>query len=300
MNELAIEVSMELRDELDSAPEQPYVDPRTIPTRFSLLKKLALSPAHYLEACQAPQDDSLAARLGALMPGVNKRNEALRFGTAVHLFLLGDVAKVSRFSGRRAGKAWTEHQAKAADEGCIEILNDREWVQAKGVAEAIKAHELAMKLLLDGTDVEKRIDWSWMGKQCRSTPDARSKKHMVDLKTAQTAQPHMFTRAGERLYYHCQAAFYLEALEKTGEPLPEDCFIIAVEKTRPHPVTVMRFDTETLELGAKQIRLWFEQLLQCESANKWPVYVPAPAIATFSINVAEPFAVEIDGERVEV
>lgn len=301
MNDAALDLSGELRDDLDDVAEQPFVDPRTIPTRFSLLKKFSLSPAHYLEACQQPQDDTIASRLGNLKPGIAKKTEALRFGTAVHLFLLGDAHHVGRFTGgRRAGKLWDGFQVESANRGQQVILNDREWVQAKSVADAIRVHDLAMKLLFDGTDVEKRIDWSWMGKACRSTPDARSKRHMVDLKTAQTAQPAWFTRAGERLYYHCQAAFYIQALEELGEPIPEDCYVIAVEKTRPHPVTVMRFDTETLQLGARQVRLWFEQLLQCEAANKWPVYVPAPAIATFSITPAEPFVVEIDGEKMEL
>jgi hypothetical protein len=285
--------------EIEDAPSA-FIDPRTIPTRFSLLKLMAECPAKYLHACQQPQDDSLAARLGAVNPGVKSRGEALRFGTAVHEMLLGSEAKIAVYGGRRAGKAWDAFQVDASERGCVEILNAREHAIARGVVGALKRHPIAMKLLLDGTTVEQKIEWSWMGKACRSTPDARSKKHMVDLKTARTAHPRMFERQGAALYYHAQAAFYSQALEAVGEPVPDDCYVIAVEKTQPHPVTVMRFDSEALDIGARLNRLWFEQLLQCEAANHWPEYVPPPAIASFSIASRAGFEVEIDGERVEV
>jgi hypothetical protein len=291
----AVSLSDDLRDELD---ERPFIDPRTIPTRYSLLKHMALSPAHYLEACQQPQDDSLASRLGSF---ATDKKEALRFGSGVHLFLLGDDAKVYRFSGRRAGKAWEAAQLEAAEKGCVVILNDKEYVHAQAVAAAVRGNATAMRLLFDGTDVEKRLDWSWMGKACRSTPDARCARWIADLKTAQTAQPEMFMRHGARFYYHAQAAFYVQALEGLGLPIPEDCYVIAVEKPRPHPVTVLRFTADTLELGARSVRLWFERLLQCEAANSWPEYAPHPAIVDFAIEPkGEPFSIEIDGEKVEV
>lgn len=292
------DLTAELEDALTAAA---FVDPRTVPTRFSLLKLMAECPAKYLHACQQPQDDSLASRLGALNPGVKSRSEALRFGTAVHLMLLGDDKKIAVYTaGKRAGKAWEVFQKDAGERGCAEILNAREHAIARGVVDALRRHPVAQRLLLDGTVIEQKIEWSWMGKACRSTPDARSKTHLVDLKTAQTAHPGMFARQGARFYYHAQAAFYLQALEAAKLPVPSDAYVIAVEKTLPHPVTVMRFDAESLDVGARLLRLWMEQLLQCESANVWPEYVPAPAIADFTLAQPSGFAVEIDGERVEV
>jgi hypothetical protein len=232
---------------------------------------------------------------------VKSRSEALRFGTASHEMLLGDENKIAVYTaGKRAGKAYDAFVKDASDRGCIEVLNAREHAVARGVVDALKRNKTAMRLLLDGTTIEKKIEWSWMGKACRSTPDARSKAHMVDLKTARSAHPGMFARQGASLYYHAQAAFYLQALEAAGEPLPADCYVIAVEKVAPHPVTVMRFDAESLSVGARLIRLWFEQLLTCESSNVWPEYVPVPAIADFSLAPRDGFTVEIDGESVEV
>jgi hypothetical protein len=298
MDSTALDLSEQLVEELNAVDP---VDPRSIPVRFSLLKLMAECPAKYWWACQQPQDDSLAARLGALNPGVKSRGEALRFGTAVHQMLLGDEKKIAVYTaGKRVGKAWDKFQADAAERGCVEVLNARENDVARGVVDALKRHPIASRLLLDETIIEQRIDWEWMGRKIRSTPDARSKNHIVDLKTCQSAHPGMFMRQGARLYYHAQAAFYLQAMEAAGEPVPEHCYVVAIEKVKPYVVSCMRFDAESLDIGSRLIRLWFEQVLQCEAANKWPEYVPPPSIVDFSITPREGFAIEIDGERVEV
>ena len=260
----------ELAEEL-AANDRPFVDPRTIPTRYSLLKQLALSPAHYLHACQRPQDDSMATRLGAF---ATDRKEALRFGTGVHLMLLGMVERVAKFTGgRRAGKVWEAFQLDAAERCCDVILNEKEHASCVAVADSIRRHETAMRLLFDGTQVEKRIDWTFCGKACRSTPDARSPAHVTDLKTAVTAEPGMFIRQALRMFYHAQAALYSDAIEAVGEPRPADAYVIAVEKSAPRPVSILRFTERSLTAGSKLCRLWIEQLLACERANEWPEYI---------------------------
>ena len=285
-----------------------FVDPRTIPTRFSLLKNMALSPAHYLEACQRDQDDSIAARLARAHVGPD-RSAALRFGTAAHAMLFG-TGSVAVFRGPvRRGKAWEAFQRMAAEDEHVEILNEREHALAVEIVTAIRKHPTAMRLLFDGTIVETRIDWEWMGKACRSTPDARVPgKHVTDLKTCQSAQPEAFRRHALRLFYQAQASFYGTCLEEVGEPLPESFYVVAVEKARPFPVTVLRFTADAMELGAKLVRLWFERLQICEEANVWPVYAPSPAIVDLDIDhwgrdeeeAAGKVQLEIDGKKVAV
>ena len=295
----ALDLSGELAAELEAnEPVHERVRPQDIPTRFSLLKTMALSPAHYLEQCQYPQDDSLASRLGKMMPGIHKRTEALRFGTAVHAMLLGNKGRVARFGGRRAGNVWVNFQKEAAAAGAIEILNDREYLQAEGVAGAIMRNDLAMRLLFDGTDVEQRIDWTYVGKPCRSTPDARGINWIADLKTAQTAEPAAFIRNAVKLFYHAQAALYCEAIESTGKPRPVDSYVIAVEKSRPMPVSVLRFTERTLEQGMKLCRGWVERLNICEATDEWPEYVSE--IAPFDIGGDEPLELEWNGRKFEV
>jgi len=275
-----------------------FGDPRDIPTRFTLLKQMAECPAKYLDACQRDQDDSLASRLGGATHA-RDRKEMYRFGTAVHAFTF-ETGEVAVFTGaRRAGKEWDAFRADAADRGCVEILNVRENALALEVSAAIRRNKTAMRLLdEDAVEREKRIDWEWLTKACRSTPDARGRTYIVDLKTTQSANPTLFVRQGARLYYHCQAALYRRAVEAAGHPAPSDAYVIAVEKSPPYPVTVMRFVEDTLDLGDRMTRLWMERLLQCEVANAWPEY--SAAIVDFAIDAdASPFVVEIDGEKIE-
>lgn len=294
------QLSLELAGELagnDEDRTRPYVDPRTLPTRHSLLKKMAESPAHYLEACQQPQDDTLAARLGAFATTGTKRSEALRLGTAIHSMVTG-IGRVELYPARRAGKAWDAFQARAADEGAIEILNQKEWDLASGVVASLKAHDEAMRLLFDGTIVEQRIDFEYCGKACRATPDARAPgRFIVDLKTTVSSEPERFARDARQRFYHAQADLYLEAIERTGEPRPGDAFVIAVEKTRPYPVTIFRFTEDLLELGARMNRLWIERLKNCEAANVWPVYAPPPAVIDLGLPDFGGF--EVNGKQLE-
>lgn len=272
------QLGLDLNRELADAPP-PYVDPRTLPGRHSLLTKMALSPAHYEWACQQPQDHAIgiASKLGKLV--TNHASDPalpLRFGTACHEMLLGRPEQVAVWSGgKRQGKEWDKFRVASADCGFATILNTKEWAHAKSVVESLRRHSRACELLFAADAViEQRIDWSLMGKAMRSTPDARSKttRHLADLKTTVSSEPRRFHWHSLRYYYHSQAALYRRAIAAIEGWTPEDCYIVAVEKPPPHPVTVFRFTDEALLMGDKLIRLWMEQLLACERANVWPGY----------------------------
>jgi hypothetical protein len=265
----------------DDRKASAFIDPRNIPTRYSLLKKLDLSPAHYLEACQEYEDDSLKGRLASF---ASDRTEAFRIGGAIHAMLTG--GKVVVYGGRRdpRAKAWQEFQVEAADKGVAEILIASEMALVRDVADAIRAREDAMRLLFDGTIVEQRIHWKWMGKEIGSTPDARCKAYTVDLKSARSSHPESFRRQSRSLFYHAQAELYGHAMEEVGEGRPPEAYVIAVEKKRPYPVTIFRFTDEMLELGAKMNRKWMERLLQCEHANHWPGYTPVGAVVDLDVD----------------
>jgi len=283
--------------ELERAAAAAYVDPRTVPARFSLLKLMAECPAKYREACQQDQDDSLAARLGAASSG--DRSGALLFGTAVHALLLGKP--IALYPGPvRRGKVFDAFRTDCEAKGVVAILIESEWGPVHAVADAIRRHKTATRLLLDGSTIEQRIDWTWLGKAMRSTPDAwKLGSHVAELKTAVSAKPEHFVRQGLRLYYHAQAALYGTCLDETGRGGVGDVYVIAVEKRRPHPVSVLRFTERVLEVGARLCRRWIEHLLVCERANEWPDYISG--IGEFDLDDDREFSggIEVDGERVE-
>lgn len=284
---MTLELAAELADNATDTP-RPYVDPRTLPTRFSLLKLMNECPAKYEHACQQDQDDSLASRLGAF---ASDRKEAFRIGNAIDQMLTAgsdELAKkrVRLYTGRRDPRvqAWKDFQKEAAADGAVEILIESEMATVRPVVDAIRRREDAMKLLFDGTFVQKRIDWEWMGKKVRSTPDAYSKTHIVDLKTSQSAKPEAFKRDSRKFFYHAQAELYSHALLDTQGISVPDHFLVVVEKQAPHPITIFRFTEEMLDIGAKMNRLWMERLQQCELANRWPVYAPEPAIVDIDVD----------------
>jgi hypothetical protein len=131
-----------------------------------------------------------------------------------------------------------------------------------------------------------------MGRACRGTPDAvhlipdgkgGSKKIGVELKTCVTSHPERFAWQCRKMSYHAQCAWYKHGLERSmaypAGPVTE-FFVVAVESTVPYPVTVFRFDEESLIMGHKQNRLWLEQLLGCERSGHFPAYTECDVALT--------------------
>jgi hypothetical protein len=266
-------MSAELRDEL-AGPTRRIVDPRSVPVRFSNLKRMAQSPAHYRAACQYPDGDTLSRRLGR---GVH----AMLFGQPLVLW----TGKV------RNGKAWDAFEGLHSDK---EILNAKEHAQASSITRAIRSNADAARLLFDGTTLERRIHWQLQGRDCAGTPDAVGPLGLVDLKTARTTEPDKFVRAASWMAYHAQLAWYRDGCELAGLPRPDPCFIVAVESVEPYAVTVLRLTERALDQGRRLSRLWFERLLVCEASNEWPSY--SQSIVDFDLPDDEASGLIIDGE----
>lgn len=226
------------------------VDPRTVAVRFSALKCIEQSPAHYFEACQDQREETLAMRLGS----------------GAHALLLGKP--VTKWTGKvRNGKVWDAFEKE--HEGEL-ILNARELAESEAMVKSIRSNVLAMRLL-EGTTNEQTIEWNLDGRACRSTPDARGPLWLVELKTAKSSEPKAFMRDAFWRRYHAQVAFYSDAMRSMGDD-PMDCYVIAVENSAPYPVSVLRLTDRALEHGRTLYRQWFARLRECEERNEWPGY----------------------------
>lgn len=254
-----IEASARLQAMIDAAEQKPaaLVDPRTLPVRFTRLKALAQSGAHYLLAAQDEELDSIAIRMGA----------------AFHASLF-ENRKVVPYRGRRAGKAWERFEQRHKDENSV-ILNEREYAIAMGMIGSMRRHDRAMQLLFDGTTRERTILWNRLDRKepCRATPDAYAPDRSVELKSTRCSEPKWFAREAVRRFYHAQLSWYDDGLEVELGKRPADSFIVAVENAKPYIVTVFRLPAETREAAVKLCRTWWERLLAAEHHNYYGGYV---------------------------
>lgn len=230
------------------------IDVRKCPVRFSELKRIALSPAHYKAACEAGRD-------------VNPKASYLRHGLGVDAILFAVTPYVVWEGERRAGKAWEDFSGTHASSL---ILSRDEFSRADCAAQAIAHNRDAMRVL-DG-DRQRRIEWEWLGLPCASTLDiVKPRSHVTELKTAKTAHPDRFKFASMRYCYAEQHRFYGMAAAQAflGE---HEHFTVVSESEAPWCVTVLRYTPRTLTAAERRLRIWMERLKSCIEANEWPGY----------------------------
>jgi hypothetical protein len=237
--------------------ERTVVDPRTIPVRFSRLKHMSASAAHYWQACQEDNDDTIA----------------MRFGRGFHALCLG--TPVHRWTGKNRNS--NDYKEFVEDNPGVEVMTAKEWDTAHRMFEAIQRHATARELLFGkGSVLEETIEWQFGGRACTSRPDARRGTDLlVDLKSTVCAEPRKFNRDAVFRGYHSQFSFYGHAIADKFGAFPTASYCVAVEKKKPHVVTVLELPKATLDEGEKAWRLWWEQLMTCEAANVWPGYTEA-------------------------
>lgn len=272
------DLSSELASQLETnEAERIVVDPATVPLRFSRLRHMSASALHYWQSVQDDKDDTIA----------------MRFGRGVHALVLG--TPVIRWPGKtRQGKAWESFKAQHSDK---EILNTKEWDRAHGIYDAIRRHPIACDLVFGAGAVrEELIEFEMNGRKCTSRPDVRFDADvLVDLKTTRCAEPRKFSRDATFRGYHAQFSFYGRALRERFGAFPKESLCVAVETVKPFPITVLELKADDLNAGEKMWRLWFEQVLVCEAAGRYPAYTDV--IERLEVVDAEDVSLVIGGEE---
>jgi hypothetical protein len=236
-------------------PERPRL-------RFSQLKLMSQSAMHY----QHRLEHEL------------KTTAAMIKGSAVHSIIAG-TGRVIEYTLTKDKKGPTWEAFKAAQHPDAYIFTPAQYRDVHGMAAAVLRHSEACELLMRHTHVEETIHFDYCGRPFRTTPDAWAADRVVELKTSQSSEPETFMRHAQRMHYHGQLALHLHgvAAKLDGahslEDAPaRDAYVVAVEATAPHPVTVLRLSAQAIDLGARAVRLWFERLQSCEASNAWPPY----------------------------
>lgn len=245
------------------------------PVRFSRLKMIAQSPAHYYRA----------------LTWQFVETESTRCGSATHAMVLGG-ADVAVFEGVRRGDEWKKF---AADNVGNIILNRREYDKSCRMAESVLLSSAAAEILDAAPIRESLIRWRYLDRDFTSTPDARGEV-LIDLKTTRVGSLDGFGREMIRRGYHAQLSCYGEAMIATGENAPAENYVIAVENVEPYLTTVRRITPRAIENGRRLWTGWFETLRACEAINKWPGY----SEAIVDLDIEETATIQIEGEEFEL
>ena len=261
----AEKLSAELRDVLAASDrrEQLSIDPRKVPWRFSTIKHVEQSPAHYLHACQFSKFES----------------KSMRLGTGAHAAVF-EPHKLEVYRKRRAGKDWAKF---LADNDTKVILSESEHAVAMGMATALLTSLDADSLLFaPGTVHEADVTWQIDGRDCRGRIDALSPHAVIDLKGVKDAHPRWFPVQAVRASWHAQVTWYADACEAAGMGWRHP-HLVAVQNKAPYIVTVWKLSTSAIDHGRALYRSWIEIIKRCEAANSYP----GPAAGVIEFNVPQ-------------
>lgn len=210
----------------------------------------------------------------------------MQFGTVTHTLLLGHGAELAVLDHKTwNSKAAQEAQEKAISEGKLPVKR-ADWLEAKAMVAAVKNHPIAGRLFTGGKP-EQSLFWVDVetSVQLRARLDYLKtdgpRPIIVDLKTAQSAEPYEFGRSIDKYDYNRQGAWYVDGVRALGLGDRPGYTLVIVEKTPPYVVTVAQFDELTLEAGRFYNRRAIRKFAECSASGVWPGY--ADDIATVSL-----------------
>jgi hypothetical protein len=245
-----------------------------IPLRWSALKRMGRSPAHYKYHLDNPSTET----------------DAMRVGSRAHdLVLAGGRNRFAIWEGgRRAGKEWDLFSLAHAD---ATIITADQEERAGAIASSVLADPNASAALF-GCVTEQRREWAIAGRECCGTPDAVGPAIIVDLKVTRDGSPGKFPWHAQRMGWLGQLAWYDYGLFGGNAT---QLVLIAVEDQPPHLVTVYKLTPDAAEMGHRTWRSHFERLRVHEDSNTWPGY----SDCVVPLEVEQDFALHMGGEEIE-
>lgn len=225
-------------------------------------------------------------------PKESTANMAL--GTAVHSLVLepgqfdADIAVAPLVNKRtNAGKQeWSDFVASSGDKA---VITEVQYEQAKLMAESVRNHPIAGRLLEDIVP-ESSVYWWYRSMDAdddtkykqllKVRPDALSRAYPVvmDLKTTADGSYSGFVKSIQNFNYHVSAAMYLEGINQC-KPLLEEMrhfaytkfIFICVENFPPYLTSAYDLSPEYLDIGKTLYRRSLRTLRDGQE-NDWPGY----------------------------
>lgn len=158
------------------------------------------------------------------------------------------------------------------------VVSRDDFQKASEMAEAIKAHPLASRLL----DGKHETPHFWTdpdtGEECKCRTDAETgidgQVWIVDYKTTQDASTEGFQREAHKYGYDFQAAMYSEGLKADTGEIPRFAFV-AQEKAPPYAVNIFVADEDFIARGYDIFRELLGLYHDCKETGNWYGYLGA-------------------------
>ena len=259
---------------MDEYHRQPTVGPSV--SSSGLRRVENESPAHFWAYAKGLNPDAEER------PGTG----ALDLGKAVHAFLFDDADEIARIVVRpdefpdyrtKAAREWRDAQR---DSGNV-IVDAPVLKSIRRMHDALEA-EPGVAALLTAGEPEKSIIWqdAETGIWLKARPDRLpSDGILADLKTTRDASPRGVQRSLSEYGYHMQMALAAEGLEAVGRAPVTDAWLVFVESSLPHCVTVARIGDEMMEFGRMQCRRALRRIADGLNTGRWPGYFEGPTTA---------------------
>lgn len=227
---------------------------------YSTLKHILRSPAHFKHARENPIEPT----------------KAMQFGTLVHMRLLEpDKFKsqvVAEVIDRRTKVG--KERAEAIESQGLYLISPEEKLRIDFIFDAVMNNPDARKYIEAG-EREKAFTWTDQETNllCKARPDfVHSGELIIDIKTSKDASPGPFARTAASLYYHFQAAFYLDGVSlATGRELKDFVFLV-IEPEPPFGVALYCLDLQAIEAGRLLYRHALSLVKQCEEDGIYGAY----------------------------
>jgi len=251
-------------------PEEVY---RAAPgVNISALKRMLISPAHYLHNLAEEKEDT----------------EALTFGTLLHSALLDPEPKRWVVQPEKYGdKKWSRRATYCVEweaAQTLPILTAETEALLKGCIEAVRGHWVGRMLGKAASEVvgmmrDEETGLLMKGRADALAMDSQEMMWIFDLKTVRSGHggPDKYGKQAADYDLHLQAAWYMRLFGATKFAF------VAVEKEPPYAVGVYQISETDLALSDKVNRVLLRRLKVCADSGKFPGY--SEDIETLSLPV---------------
>ena len=228
----------------------------------SLLKPLAISPAHFRHACDHPAKPTAPLIFGRIGHQILLTPKAERFWATKPKDFDGRTAEGRNWAKHHPGKVWVDWATMENILGAVEAVASHPHING-----ILKFHKREVSVFapfkVGKAKVKRkgRIDL---------VPGGTS---LCDVKFVEDAREHVFSKQLFDLKWYLQAAYYLDLWnEVSGQDAKMKFVFFAVEKSPPYAVQIYVLDNAALIRGRTEYQDLLKLYVECRSKDEWPIY----------------------------